>query len=929
VRQTAALALGFMGEAAREQAPLLVDRLLKDPSADVRQSVALALGNMGEAAREQVPRLVSLSKSPDEDTRGWATLALMRMGTTARDALPALGERLKDPDGDVRAIATEALANLARKGVVAPEQAPLLGALLDDPDWSIRDDAAFTLGFMGEAARDYVPRLVELLRDPKILGVSGWESLSATSVGRLGEVARPWLPRLVELLEDPLPTTRARAAQTLGMMREVAREQAPRVARLLEDPDLEVRRAAVRALARMGAREYAPQIAGLLDDPARSVQKDAAEALGRLGAREQLPVLIAHAEIMDHDILQDPAWAAIISMIPLEPPYIAFLAAEKGGERSERARWLARAHGLGGGAPESERALRWLGGRASAQLPSAEGLTLEEARATLRDFATLWPQAEQFPVLADELSQQIAQVAMLGRGRWQASDRALLEQHEKNLRGSQPQHAASVRAALDSISRKSLVPARKVAGVLAAHAGFWLLLIFFYPRSTKVQAVFFWNPWVRRLLGLGYVGVLLTWVPFLRRRLLAPFQRLLVADADLGRFSPEAYFERSEVRVMATGQRVPLLRALPRLEGLVLLEGASGLGKSMFIRYLLSRSKRLAVYLPAVRCKEGVLEAIQAKLEGQARDTSFLQSIIYSGALDIYIDGLNEVSADTRSRIVGFVEPRFHGNILLATQRMEWTPPATADRYELQPLTEEQVRDFLFSREPLLGDGARLRGEAYREVCEHFLSLALTPEQPEELRREMLEVLSNPMDLTLVAQMLAAGHAPDLFHLQEQQYELMARDYQEKNLTEFPLKTFSEEAYQMRLQDRSAIPEKDFDKELQKMEAYKLVVRRQWRRPDGQEGREWHFRHDKLWDFFIAQTFLGKDNERILEHQDDPRFRGVYFLLAKLLEPEVALEVQDHLVEHAAETRDHTVSDEFVTRLQDRWRAEQARPPAP
>ncbi|ATB41617.1 hypothetical protein CYFUS_007084 [Cystobacter fuscus] len=56
--------------------------------------------------------------------------------------------------------------------------------------------------------------------------------------------------------------------------------------------------------------------------------------------------------------------------------------------------------------------------------------------------------------------------------------------------------------------------------------------------------------------------------------------------------------------------------------------------------------------------------------------------------------GLNEVSADTRTRIVRFVEPKFHGNILLETQRMEWTSPATANLYESQPLTEAQVREF-------------------------------------------------------------------------------------------------------------------------------------------------------------------------------------------------------------------------------------------
>ena len=56
----------------------------------------------------------------------------------------------------------------------------------------------------------------------------------------------------------------------------------------------------------------------------------------------------------------------------------------------------------------------------------------------------------------------------------------------------------------------------------------------------------------------------------------------------------------------------------------------------------------MLVYLPAYKCEKGVIEAIQEKLRGQAQDVNFLKSLIYSGAIDIYIDGLNEVTADTR-----------------------------------------------------------------------------------------------------------------------------------------------------------------------------------------------------------------------------------------------------------------------------------------
>ena len=77
----------------------------------------------------------------------------------------------------------------------------------------------------------------------------------------------------------------------------------------------------------------------------------------------------------------------------------------------------------------------------------------------------------------------------------------------------------------------------------------------------------------------------------------------------------------------------------------------------------------------------------------------FLQNLIYSGALDICIDGLNEVSAETRATITQFVERYFKGNVLMATQPLEWKPPATAKIYVLRPLKEEQIKDFLLSRD--------------------------------------------------------------------------------------------------------------------------------------------------------------------------------------------------------------------------------------
>jgi ATP-dependent exoDNAse (exonuclease V) alpha subunit len=114
----------------------------------------------------------------------------------------------------------------------------------------------------------------------------------------------------------------------------------------------------------------------------------------------------------------------------------------------------------------------------------------------------------------------------------------------------------------------------------------------------------------------------------------------------------------------------------------------------LFLRHLVNTSKRIVVCLPAQKCDNGVIEAIQAKLHGQAQDADFLKNLIYSGAIDICIDGLNEVTADTRAKITQFVESYFRGNIIMTTQPLEWTPPSTAKIYELQPLKPEQIQQI-------------------------------------------------------------------------------------------------------------------------------------------------------------------------------------------------------------------------------------------
>jgi hypothetical protein len=110
--------------------------------------------------------------------------------------------------------------------------------------------------------------------------------------------------------------------------------------------------------------------------------------------------------------------------------------------------------------------------------------------------------------------------------------------------------------------------------------------------------------------------------------------------------------------------------------------------------------------------------------------------------------------------VVGFIEQNIKGNIILATQPIEWQPPSGARRYKLLPLRLEEMQAFLVSRGPELPREAPLREEAFEFPARTFLAsifegFASTPE-----RTALQTVLSNPMDLVTAAGILSRGQTP-------------------------------------------------------------------------------------------------------------------------------------------------------------------------
>ena len=727
-------------------------------------------------------------------------------------------------------------------------------------DYNVRYGAAKALGNLGEVAKPYVKDIADILKDKSV--DSFVRQGAAYALGNLGEAAKPYVKDILDFLKDKSVDKYVRygAAEALGNLGEVAKPYVKDILDILKDKSVD-----------------------------SDVRGSAAYALGKIEKLRLNQVVV------------------ILDSVYYEG-------------QSEIAKWRFLTYFLGGGTDDVKTLLTWVGEPEPKAIP--ENLTHDEGEKTLEVFNKAWEASTGLDELRKDLASKIALVAKeVSKVSWQPQDIVLLQTHYNNLKNAGFNEADSLQSVIVNLQSGQWFFNARIT--IISHAAFWLALIFAYPKFPQIQAIFFWNPWVRRILGVGYVGFLLTWCPPFRRKLFEPFQPSLLADVGLDKFDDQSYFPESRVKIPGAEEIVPVTAALPSIKGQIVLEGDSGLGKSMFLRHLVKNSQRILVYLPAQKCHKGVIEAIQDKLHGQAQDAGFLKNLIYSGAIDIYIDGLNEVTAETRAKIVQFVESYFRGNIIMTTQPLEWTPPSTAKIYKLQPLEPQQIQEFLFSRQPRLPKNAQVQGVDYDQACTNYLTEVLKPQQAKEELDAAQRILSNPMDLTVVALMLSQGKYPNLFRLQEQQYNSMATEYLQEWKQEFPLKKFSAAVYEMRVEDKQALPADEFDQVIKSLsdEKYKMVVSRQWQDEKGEAKKEWYFRHDKIMDFFLVQNFIGENDaaERLLiDRMGDPRFRGVYFLLATLLPLDAAKELREKLIQYAADTKDNTVSNTFVQLLRTR-----------
>jgi HEAT repeat protein len=265
VRTRCAKDLGKLGLAAKEAFSALVVAV-DDPDQPVREAAVHALGGFGVMA---LSTLVGLLMHHDKYVRRNAVWAIGKLGAVAKSALPALCQALRDEDprtasgaaqalgsmGEQAAGAVAALAEamrgtnvvLCRLAAKALSQVgrPALSTLishLKHHDPFVRGEAAVAIGWIGPAAEEAIPVLIDMVAP----NVAHRTPLSGSSqVAQLSGTATPLaIPQASASTDTTNDTARSYAVQALGRIGPAASCAVPTLLHAVDDVCEQVRQMA-------------------------------------------------------------------------------------------------------------------------------------------------------------------------------------------------------------------------------------------------------------------------------------------------------------------------------------------------------------------------------------------------------------------------------------------------------------------------------------------------------------------------------------------------------------------------------------------------------------------------------------------------------------------------------------------------------------
>ncbi|OFV93454.1 MAG: hypothetical protein A3H28_16605 [Acidobacteria bacterium RIFCSPLOWO2_02_FULL_61_28] len=279
------------------------EKQLQDPDPRVRERAARALGDQGNPA--YVPALGAIVQDRDEKVRMTVVRALIRLGSPA--SLPPLALAVRDGIPEIRYLALDGIINFYLPGYVetgfggsfrsVTSRVETLFSDVDtlvvDPDVRVDDGVTRILrqGITGAPdmnTRARAARALGILRVkaavPDLL-----EAAFSNQVDLIAEVLRAFQkihdpsvgPRITFLLSYPQKNIQQAAATTLGLLR--TESAIPDLRQTVENnDDIDVRVAALDALAFMPQNQTAPVFLKYLADREKRMRAAAALGLGRL-----------------------------------------------------------------------------------------------------------------------------------------------------------------------------------------------------------------------------------------------------------------------------------------------------------------------------------------------------------------------------------------------------------------------------------------------------------------------------------------------------------------------------------------------------------------------------------------------------------------------------------------------------------------------
>ena len=540
----------------------------------------------------------------------------------------------------------------------------------------------------------------------------------------------------------------------------------------------------------------------------------------------------------------------------------------------------------------------------------------KEAVKALSVFDSVWNASSKYPDLNKDLANQTAIIISQKGIIWNENDLKLLQKHFNNLSGYPEQDA--VRNMIKQIKSRSnqkkyIFVLGFIVSLLIIHFILTLLFLQSYSCFSFIRNIILNRRNFRRYAGLFYIDRIIN-TPWFRKKIFVadPFKDKLIPDHVITRLHKETYYPYMEVSHEDSKAPMSLLSEINKIKGKIVLEGEPGTGKSMFASYLITQKIKTPIaYLYARDCGQGIIQAIINKISDKDIDIKLLSKLIKSGALDICIDDIDQTSPEIRSTITQTAE-NLSCNILFLTQPAHWVQPDHWTKYQLSPLPEENIDDFLRFFSHTIED---LKDrEKYIKLYKNFLGKVLNDKKDKYLYNQRLYILSKPHKLFEVSEILKLKKEPDLFVLTDQYMDIILGSFLNQYKKQFPLYKVSEYFY-MCIKEVIPITDTSFQDffsdltVLNHLKTNKILI------PDLIQNTTHYCFSNNIYRYLFLYPFFSKNIELWKKHLDDQNMNGVYPLLASRLSFKDAKKLRETLIEHAAESKNNYISNLYVLKF--------------